>query len=85
MSNHNVRRLIAAQGEHQAGAELDRYLNFNQVQRLTGIKGRTTFWRMEKRGDFPKRIHLGPGQTMVRWIEREVLEWQRQVSERRFS
>lgn len=63
--------------------ELDRYLTLAQVQEITGIKGRTTFWRMEKRGDFPKRIHLGPGQTMVRWIEREVREWQEKKAQER--
>ena len=29
--------------------------------------------RMEKAGQFPKRVHLGP--SRVGWVEAEVLEW----------
>lgn len=29
--------------------------------------------RLEKAGDFPKRVQLGPNR--VGWIEAEVLEW----------
>jgi prophage regulatory protein len=43
-----------------------------EVQRLTGLS-RSTLWRLEKDGDFPKRLKLGPG--AVGWLESEVLEW----------
>ena len=29
--------------------------------------------RMEKAGQFPKRVHLGPNR--VGWVEAEVLDW----------
>ena len=29
--------------------------------------------RLERDGDFPKRVHLGPNR--VGWIESEVLDW----------
>ena len=31
--------------------------------------------RMEKAGQFPKRVHLGPNR--VGWVEAEVLDWLR--------
>ena len=30
-------------------------------------------WRMERRGDFPKRVQLGP--NAVGWLEHEVDRW----------
>jgi prophage regulatory protein len=47
-------------------------LNFNQVQKLVGY-GRTSLWRMEREGRFPKRVKLGPNK--VGWHEYEILEW----------
>jgi prophage regulatory protein len=29
--------------------------------------------RLEKKGDFPRRIHLGPGR--VAWSENDISEW----------
>jgi prophage regulatory protein len=34
---------------------------------------RTQIWRLERVGDFPKRIALGPGS--VGWLEHEVDTW----------
>ena len=37
--------------------------------------------RLEKAGQFPKRIHLGP--RRVGWVESEVVEWlQQRIRER---
>ena len=37
--------------------------------------------RLEKAGQFPKRIQIGPNR--VGWVEEEVLEWLRERLERR--
>jgi prophage regulatory protein len=29
--------------------------------------------RLEKKGEFPRRVHLGPGRVV--WMESEVVEW----------
>jgi prophage regulatory protein len=41
--------------------------------KLLGNPGRTTVWRWEKNGQFPRRRKLG-GRS-VGWLENEVLEW----------
>lgn len=47
-------------------------LDFSEVRRRTGL-GRTTVWRMEREGRFPKRLVIGP--TAVRWREDEIIAW----------
>ena len=37
--------------------------------------------RLEKAGQFPKRVQLGPNR--VGWVEAEVLEWLQQRMDRR--
>ena len=37
--------------------------------------------RLEKAGEFPKRVQLGPNR--VGWVEQEVLDWLQQRLERR--
>ena len=34
---------------------------------------RSTIWRLESQGEFPKRRQLGPG--AVGWLEEEVEKW----------
>jgi prophage regulatory protein len=34
---------------------------------------RTTIWRLEQNGDFPKRIQLSP--SRVAWVYSEVIQW----------
>lgn len=29
--------------------------------------------RLEKKGEFPRSVHLGPGRVV--WVEAEILEW----------
>lgn len=29
--------------------------------------------RLEKKGEFPRSVHLGPGRVV--WLEAEILEW----------
>ncbi len=41
-------------------------------KRMTGIS-RTTAWRMEKEGKYPKRRKVSDG--LVGWLESELDEW----------
>ncbi len=47
-------------------------IRFPRLREMTGLS-RTTIWRLESRGEFPRRRRL-TGNT-VAWIEEEVLEW----------
>ena len=47
-------------------------LRIRDVTITTGLS-RTTLWRLERRGDFPRRILLSPNSTG--WIESEIEQW----------
>lgn len=47
-------------------------LKLKDVVHLTGLS-RVTVWRLEQKGEFPKKIALSPNR--VGWIESEVLDW----------
>jgi len=47
-------------------------LKFKDVAILTGYS-RSSIWRMEKEGSFPKRREIGP--RTVRWLREEVEAW----------
>jgi prophage regulatory protein len=49
-----------------------RLLRFGEVRRRTGLS-RSTIWRMERSGVFPKRIKVSV--NVVAWREDEVSEW----------
>lgn len=51
----------------------DSILRFPQVKDMTGLS-RTTIWRLEQTGDFPKRVQLSP--NAVGWRESEINHWQ---------
>ena len=51
----------------------DSILRFPQVKDMTGLS-RTTIWRLEQTGDFPKRVQLSP--NAVGWRESEINNWQ---------
>ena len=50
----------------------DSFLLEEAVQQRTGLS-RTTRWRLEKKGKFPKRRQISPGR--VGWRSSEILEW----------
>lgn len=50
----------------------DRIIRIADVQVLVGV-GRSTVYRWEAEGAFPRRRQVGPG--VVGWLESEVLEW----------
>jgi prophage regulatory protein len=49
-----------------------RLLRFGEVRQRTGLS-RSTIWRMERRGAFPRRIKVSL--NVVAWREDEVSEW----------
>ena len=50
----------------------DRLLSWPQVRRLTGLS-RTTAWRLQKTGDFPRPVALSPHR--VAWRESDLAAW----------
>lgn len=52
--------------------EHDRIIREKECFRFTGLS-RTTRWRLERRGEFPKRRKLS--ENAVGWLESEILAW----------
>ena len=50
----------------------DRILRERDVRTATGLS-RTTRWRLERAGQFPRKRRLSPG--AVGWLESEVVAW----------
>lgn len=50
----------------------DRLIRVGDVQEMVGV-GRSTVYRWEAEGTFPRRRRVGPG--VVGWLESEVLDW----------
>jgi len=51
---------------------VDRIIRAKEVQDLTGLS-RTTLWRFENKGEFPRRVSLGA--STVGWKLSEVQNW----------
>lgn len=49
-------------------------LNVRDIQKITGMS-RTTIWRHEKNGEFPKRMKLTDSGRSVGWLESDIREW----------
>ena len=49
-----------------------RFLRFPAVRARTGLS-RTTIWRLERQGDFPR--HRRISRNAVAWAEHEVADW----------
>jgi prophage regulatory protein len=47
-------------------------LRFPAVRERTGLS-RSTIWRLEREGDFPRHRRISP--NAVAWVEDEVLSW----------
>jgi prophage regulatory protein len=47
-------------------------LRFPVVRERTGLS-RSTIWRLERRGEFPKHYRIAP--NVVAWSEQEVSDW----------
>lgn len=55
-----------------------RMLNEKQVLQIIPV-GRTTLYRMEKSGRFPKSTYISPNRRV--WFEDEIIAWQNAVDE----
>ncbi len=53
--------------------QFDCFLREPEVKRITGLS-RTTRWRLERRGEFPRRRQIS--RNAVAWLESEVRDWQ---------
>ena len=51
---------------------MKRFRRWPWVKDITGLS-RTTVWRLEKKGKFPKRRHISP--NSVGWLEHEIFKW----------
>jgi prophage regulatory protein len=60
------------------GSRPRRMLTEKQVLQIVPV-GRSTLWRMEKAGRFPKSTYISPNRRV--WFEDEILDWQRSVDE----
>ena len=47
-------------------------LRFPAVRERTGLS-RSTIWRLERRGEFPKHHRISP--NVVAWVEEDVTSW----------
>ena len=54
----------------------ERLIRFPKVREMTGLS-RTTVWRMEKAGRFPKSRAISSRMTV--WLESEVQDWIEQL------
>ena len=50
----------------------NKFLSKTDIDGMTGLSD-VTRWRMEKRGEFPKRRQISPNR--VAYLESEILEW----------
>jgi len=55
-----------------------RMLSEKQVLAIVPV-GRSTLWRMEKAGRFPKSTYISPNRRV--WFEDEIIAWQKAVDE----
>src|ERR1700743_2098601 len=55
-----------------------RMLNEKKVLEIVPV-GRTTLYRMEKAGGFPKSTYISPNRRV--WFEDEIIAWQNAVDE----
>lgn len=59
-------------GDAGAASRLPRLLRFPAVRERTGLS-RSTIWRLERRGEFPKHHRISP--NVVAWVEEDVHLW----------
>jgi prophage regulatory protein len=76
--------IAAKQGAETEDVAVDKFgtrrmLNEKQVLEIVPV-GRTTLYRMEKAGRFPKSTYISPNRRV--WFEDEIIAWQNAVDER---
>jgi prophage regulatory protein len=58
--------------KHFPKGESMKVLNLKEVIEIVGLST-TTIWRLERKGDFPKRIKLSPNRRG--WEDAQIEEW----------
>ncbi len=78
ISNRHARRAVAAIARHlddpraAPPAIADRIIREAECDHITGLS-RSTRWRLERKGQFPKRRQLSPGCSG--WLASEIAAW----------
>jgi prophage regulatory protein len=62
----------AAEAAERFSRELDRFIRERECQQLTGLS-RSTRWRLERAGRFPRRRRISAGATG--WLASEIAAW----------
>ena len=70
--NANNSRTERPEASSAAGGADMRYIRFKELKTLVPL-GRTTIWRMEREGRFPRSRRIG--KCAKAWLETEVLSW----------
>lgn len=73
-SRGNSPHAIGLEETNLLGSEtlLVKLVRFPSVRERTGLS-RSTIWRLERRGDFPRHRRISP--NAVAWVEHEISEW----------
>lgn len=72
-ANGQARRTTAASGKDSGSTGVPlKLLRFPAVRERTGLS-RSTIWRLERRGEFPKHHRIAP--NVVAWVEDDVTSW----------
>lgn len=83
-SDHNVEGKREVERVYRQGAHTDdtrmeriasvplRFIRFTTIRERTGLS-RSTIWRLERRGAFPRHHRMST--NAVGWLEHEVDEW----------
>ena len=56
----------------------DRFVREPEVKQITGLS-RVTRWRMERRGEFPRRRRIST--NAIAWLESEISAWMAERAE----
>lgn len=54
------------------GPSVDRFIGEAEIKKITSLS-RSTRWRLERSGGFPKKRRISPNR--VAWLESEILDW----------
>ena len=57
---------------NESSRDLDRFIGETEIKAITSLS-RTTRWRLERAGNFPKKRKISPNR--IAWLESEVLAW----------
>jgi prophage regulatory protein len=67
-----ARSSTASAAQHASVRAPLKLLRFPAVRERTGLS-RSTIWRLERRGEFPRHHRISP--NVVAWLEEDVTSW----------